>query len=44
MQHVRGFFTAVGMRIRITEGILLIAFLIMAVCVKGWNPVQTGHV
>ena len=32
-----GIFTAVGMRIRITEGILLIAFLIMAVCVKGWN-------
>lgn len=32
-----GFFTALGMRIRVTEGILLIAFLLMAVCVKGWN-------
>lgn len=32
-----GIFTAVGMRIRITEGILPLAFLIMAVCVKGWN-------
>ena len=37
-----GIFTAVGMRIRITEGILLIAFLIMAVCVKRLESVQTG--
>lgn len=32
-----GIFSAIGMRIRVTEGILLIAFLIMAVCVRGWN-------
>ena len=34
---VTGVLTVLGMRIRVTEAILLIAFLIMAVCMGGWK-------
>ena len=34
---VTGVLTVLGMRIRVTEAILLIAFLIMAVCKGGWK-------